>query len=48
MKLKKDKKVIVLTNDIQIAAFKKAGYEEIKEKEDKNPSGSANAGDEKK
>lgn len=32
MKLKKGKDVVELTNEIQIKAFKSAGYEEVKPK----------------
>ncbi|MBW9219399.1 hypothetical protein K1I43_12860 [Anoxybacillus sp. ST70] len=34
-KFKKGDKVLIATNDVQEAAFKNAGYEEVKEEEEK-------------
>lgn len=48
MKLKKGKKIVELVHETQIAAYLKAGFEEIKEKDDKSPAGSDNTGDDKK
>lgn len=34
-KFKKGNEVLIATNDVQEAAFKNAGYEEVKEEEEK-------------
>ena len=48
MKLKKGKKIVELVHESQIAAYLKAGFVEVKEKDDKSPDGSDNTGDDKK
>ena len=48
MKLKKGKKIVELVHEAQIAAYLKAGFEEVKEKDDKSSAGSDNTGDDKK
>ena len=48
MKLKKGKKIVELVHEAQIAAYLKAGFVEVKEKDDKSPAGSDNTGDDKK